>query len=159
MSYKIPAPDSASRGRGTGKGYPHPRPSQGRHGTLMRSAQRVYPICADEATVVAFVEFEHTHGSSLLQTARGARAPRVCVSLIEGLRCHILRTGSAIEIFRPDNQTSQLVEHGQTLISSIHDQVLKGPLPHRLYREPGNYPASGLSWKVPLARRPRTDYH
>jgi len=74
----------------------------------MRYAQGVYPICPDYDTTVAFVDFVHTHGSSLLRAARGTLAPRVYVPLIEGLRNHTMRIGSAAGVFRPDNQSNHL---------------------------------------------------
>jgi hypothetical protein len=73
----------------------------------MRSTLWVYPICTDDTTVVAFVEFVQTHGSSLLQAARGPRAPRVYVSLIEGLRSPMMRTNYATWVFWLVNQINK----------------------------------------------------
>jgi hypothetical protein len=74
----------------------------------MRSAQGAYPICPDNETTVAFVEFIHIHGTALLQAAKGAWAPRVYVSLMYGVRSHIARTGTTTRVFLPDNQSTKL---------------------------------------------------
>jgi len=73
----------------------------------MRFAQGVYPICQDDENAVAFVEFVHLHGTSLLQAASNPWVPQVYVSIMEGVRIHMLRSGSATGIFRPDNQAKQ----------------------------------------------------
>jgi hypothetical protein len=52
----------------------------------MRSTQGFYPICQDDETAVAFVEFVHLHGTKLLQVAGGPWAPHVYVSIIKGVR-------------------------------------------------------------------------
>jgi hypothetical protein len=48
------------------------------------------------------VEFIHSRGSSILLDKMGPGAPQVYVSLIDGARSHIARTGSTTGIFRPD---------------------------------------------------------
>jgi hypothetical protein len=69
----------------------------------MKSAKGVYPIIPDDDIAFAFVEFVHNRGSAILQAAGGPGAPQVYVSLMEGARSHIARTGSTAGIFRPDS--------------------------------------------------------
>jgi hypothetical protein len=72
----------------------------------MKSAQGVYPICSDHDSASAFAEFIHTQGTRIFQAATSQWAPRCYVSLIEGARAHIVKTGSTSWIFRPESQTS-----------------------------------------------------
>jgi len=69
----------------------------------MKSTQGVYSIILDDDTSYAFVEFVHNKGSAILQAAGGPGAPQVYVSLMEGARNHIAKTGSTAGIFRPDS--------------------------------------------------------
>jgi len=69
----------------------------------MKSAQGVYPVIPDEGTAFAFVDFIHTRGTTILQAAGGLNAPQCYVSLMEGARQHITRTGSTAGILRPDS--------------------------------------------------------
>ncbi len=57
---------------------------------------------------VAFVDFVHLHGARLLLEAGGIWAPRVYVSLMEGVRNHIASICSTIGLFHPDSQSSEL---------------------------------------------------
>jgi hypothetical protein len=79
----------------------------------MKSAQGVYPIILDDDTSFAFVEFVHNKGSAILQAAGGPGAPQVYVSIMEGERNHIVKTGSTAGIFRPDSlaQASGKAKH------------------------------------------------
>jgi hypothetical protein len=63
----------------------------------------VYPIIQDDDTTFAFAEFIHNKGSAILHAAGGPRAPQVYVSLMEGSRIHIAKSGSTTGIFRPDS--------------------------------------------------------
>jgi hypothetical protein len=68
----------------------------------MKSAQNVYPIILDADTTYSFVEFIHMRGSAILSAAAGPSAPQVYVSLMEGARSHVAKTGSTSGIFRLD---------------------------------------------------------
>ena len=68
----------------------------------MKSAQGIFPIIPDDDTAFAFVEFLHSKGSAILLDRMGPGAPQIYVSLIEGARSHIVKTGSTTGIFRPD---------------------------------------------------------
>jgi len=68
----------------------------------MKSSRSVFPTIPDDGTTFAFVEFIHTRGSAILTAIAGPGAPQVYVSLMEGARSHIARTGSTSGIFRPD---------------------------------------------------------
>jgi len=69
----------------------------------MKSAQGVYPIILDDDTTFVFVEFIHNKGPTILQASGGQGAPQVYVSLMEGARNHIARSGSTAGIFRRDS--------------------------------------------------------
>jgi len=68
----------------------------------MISTQSIFPIISDDDTSFAFVEFIHTRSSAFLTATFGPGGPQVYVSLMEGARSHIARTGSTSGIFRPD---------------------------------------------------------
>jgi len=72
----------------------------------MRYAQGVYPIFPYDETTVAFVEFVHTHESSLLWAAGGTLAHLVYASITYEIRNHTMRTSSAAGVFRPDKQSN-----------------------------------------------------
>ena len=70
----------------------------------MRSAQGVYPICEDDDTALAFVDFIHTRDTAILWAAWGPRAPQCYISLMEGARSHMTKIGSAVGVmFIPDS--------------------------------------------------------
>ncbi len=133
MPYKIPAPKAASRGRGRGKGYP-PRPNYGRRATPMKSAHGVYPICPNDETTVALVEFIHTHGTRILREAGGHRAPLIYASLMDGARSHVSKIGSAARVFRPDPQSSRQ----GTAKHYFPDFTIRFPSEHTLTDSTGN---------------------
>jgi len=68
----------------------------------MKSAQGLYPIIPDNDTTFAFVEFLHCRGTAILQATGGSGAPMIYVSLLEGARSHIAKTGSTTGVFMPD---------------------------------------------------------
>ena len=104
MSYRIPGPEASSRGRGRSRGFP---PQYRRRPPALRSAQGIYPICADNDAAVSFVEFIHTQGTQTLHAASGPWAPELYASLIGSARDHISSTGSRKGVFRPDSQSNQ----------------------------------------------------
>ncbi len=59
---------------------------------------------ADDNTPVAFVDFIHERGTTIFHRVGGPRAPQVYVSLMQGARSHIKRTGSAPSVLCPDSQ-------------------------------------------------------
>ena len=68
----------------------------------MKSVQSVFSIIPNDDTSFAFVEFIHTRGSAIMAATACPGAPQVYVSLIEGARSHVAKTGSTSGIFRPD---------------------------------------------------------
>ncbi len=58
----------------------------------MRSAHGAYPICTDDETAVAFVEFVHVHGSKIFREASRACALEVYTSLMNDAHLHIAKT-------------------------------------------------------------------
>jgi hypothetical protein len=70
----------------------------------MCSTHGVFPICVDDDSAVAFVEVIHDMAISFLQDLDGVWDPQIYVSLMQGARNYVARTGSAAGVFRPDAQ-------------------------------------------------------
>ncbi len=115
MAYRISGPEASSRGRGRGRGFlPH-----GRRQSALRSAQGVYPICADDDAAVAFVKFIHNQGSQILQATGGPWAPQLYASLIESARDHISSIARRKESFA---RTTNPISMGQRSATSLASQ-------------------------------------
>jgi hypothetical protein len=74
----------------------------------MRSAHGAYPIYVDDDTTVAFVEFVHTRGMTILRASGNTWSPQVYASLIQGARNFAARKWSDVGVSRMDSQAIAL---------------------------------------------------
>jgi len=119
----------------------------------MRSAQNVYPIIPEDDTSYSFVEFIRTRGSDILSATIGQGAPQVFVSLMEGARSHVAKTGSTVGIFRPD-ALAAAPGKAKHFFPDFHDPLPQRPPFHQLCGSLGDPHPWRLSGPIPFVRRP-----